>query len=208
LIRSQISSRYIPYNIILLGWMSFWNYLKSDFKKILNAKSHMNILSLTSISTILGTRYWVVRKVHAAKDLNLINKIKNLNLLRFNFPSKSVRLSGQSYIFSSISSLILNISIRTLLGFSYLYYHVCTYIITYRTYVTISKNQKIFPSILLGFVICYKIKNIRPIFFYLFSSRLEVETIPSKINIFFIFSEYFWYMNEIMIYKKIFHTKV
>jgi len=32
--------------------------------------------------------YWVVRKVHAAKDLNLINEIKNLNLLRFNFPSK------------------------------------------------------------------------------------------------------------------------
>ena len=33
--------------------------------------------------------YWVVRKVRIAKDLNLINKIKNLNLLRFNFPSKS-----------------------------------------------------------------------------------------------------------------------
>jgi len=33
--------------------------------------------------------YWVVRKVRAAKDLNLINEIKNLNLLRFNFPSKS-----------------------------------------------------------------------------------------------------------------------
>jgi len=32
--------------------------------------------------------YWVVRKIHAAKDLNLINEIKNLNLLRFNFPSK------------------------------------------------------------------------------------------------------------------------
>jgi len=27
----------------------------------------------------------------AAKDLNLINEIKNLNLLRFNFPSKSAR---------------------------------------------------------------------------------------------------------------------
>jgi len=26
----------------------------------------------------------MVRKVHAAKDLNLINEIKNLNLLRFN----------------------------------------------------------------------------------------------------------------------------
>jgi len=26
-------------------------------------------------------KYWVVRKVHAAKDLNLINEIKNLNLL-------------------------------------------------------------------------------------------------------------------------------
>jgi len=39
--------------------------------------------------------YWVVRKVHAAKDLNLINEIKNLNLLRFNFPSKSHELSGQ-----------------------------------------------------------------------------------------------------------------
>ena len=35
--------------------------------------------------------YWVVRKVRAAKDLNLINEIKNLNLLRFNFPSKSAR---------------------------------------------------------------------------------------------------------------------
>ena len=34
---------------------------------------------------------WVVRKVRAAKDLNLINEIKNLNLLRFNFPSKSAR---------------------------------------------------------------------------------------------------------------------
>ena len=33
--------------------------------------------------------YWVVRKIRAAKDLNLINEIKNLNLLRFNFPSKS-----------------------------------------------------------------------------------------------------------------------
>jgi len=33
--------------------------------------------------------YWIVRKVRAAKDLNLINEIKNLNLLRFNFPSKS-----------------------------------------------------------------------------------------------------------------------
>ena len=33
--------------------------------------------------------YWVVQKVRAAKDLNLINEIKNLNLLRFNFPSKS-----------------------------------------------------------------------------------------------------------------------
>jgi len=32
--------------------------------------------------------YWIVRKVRAAKDLNLINEIKNLNLLRFNFPSK------------------------------------------------------------------------------------------------------------------------
>jgi len=35
--------------------------------------------------------YWVVWKVRAAKDLNLINEIKNLNLLRFNFPSKSAR---------------------------------------------------------------------------------------------------------------------
>jgi len=35
--------------------------------------------------------YWVVRKVRAAKDLNLINEIKNLNLLRFNFLSKSAR---------------------------------------------------------------------------------------------------------------------
>ena len=34
--------------------------------------------------------YWAVRKVRAAKDLNLINEIKNLNL-RFNFPSKSAR---------------------------------------------------------------------------------------------------------------------
>jgi len=34
--------------------------------------------------------YWVVRKVRAAKDLNLINEIKNLNL-RFNFSSKSAR---------------------------------------------------------------------------------------------------------------------
>ena len=30
-------------------------------------------------------------KVGAAKDLNLINEIKNLNLLPFNFPSKSAR---------------------------------------------------------------------------------------------------------------------
>ena len=36
-------------------------------------------------------KYWVVRKVRAAKDLNLINEIKNLNLLRFNSPSKSVQ---------------------------------------------------------------------------------------------------------------------
>jgi len=35
--------------------------------------------------------YWVVRKVRAAKDLNLTNEIKNLNLLRFNFPSKLAR---------------------------------------------------------------------------------------------------------------------
>jgi len=35
--------------------------------------------------------YWVVRKIRAAKDLNLINEIKNLNLLRFNFSSKSAR---------------------------------------------------------------------------------------------------------------------
>jgi len=37
--------------------------------------------------------YWVVRKVRAAKDLNkdLINEIKNLNLPRFNFLSKSAR---------------------------------------------------------------------------------------------------------------------
>ena len=39
----------------------------------------------------LAHNYWVVRKVRAAKDLNLINEIKNLNLLRFNFPSKSAR---------------------------------------------------------------------------------------------------------------------
>jgi len=42
-----------------------------------------------------NNKYWVVRKVRAAKDLNLINEIKNLNLLRFNFPSKSHELSGQ-----------------------------------------------------------------------------------------------------------------
>jgi len=47
----------------------------------------------------INHKYRVVRKVRAAKDLNLINEIKNLNLLRFNFPSK-VRheLSGQPNI--------------------------------------------------------------------------------------------------------------
>jgi len=46
---------------------------------------------------VIISYYWVVRKVRAAKDLNLINEIKNLNLLRFNFPSKSaqIELSGQ-----------------------------------------------------------------------------------------------------------------
>ena len=39
---------------------------------------------------IILSLHWVVRKVRAAKDLNLINKIKNLNL-RFNFLSKSAR---------------------------------------------------------------------------------------------------------------------
>jgi len=39
----------------------------------------------------IQNEYWIVRKVRAAKDLNLINEIKNLNLLRFNFPSKSAR---------------------------------------------------------------------------------------------------------------------
>jgi len=34
----------------------------------------------------------IIGKVRAAKDLNLINEIKNLNLLRFNFPSKSARI--------------------------------------------------------------------------------------------------------------------
>ena len=45
--------------------------------------------------------YWVVRKIRAAKDLNLINEIKNLNLLRFNFPSKSARTfrTTQYYVF-------------------------------------------------------------------------------------------------------------
>jgi len=37
----------------------------------------------------------IIGKVRAAKDLNLINEIKNLNLkiylLHFNFPSKSAR---------------------------------------------------------------------------------------------------------------------
>ena len=33
--------------------------------------------------------YFIFRKIRAAKDLNLINEIKNLNLLRFNFLSKS-----------------------------------------------------------------------------------------------------------------------
>jgi len=51
--------------------------------------------------------YWVVRKIRAAKDLNLINEIKNLNL-RFNFPSKSARtfmrireatINNENYVF-------------------------------------------------------------------------------------------------------------
>jgi len=37
--------------------------------------------------------YWVVRKVRAAKDLNLINEIKNFNL-RFIFLQKRHELSG------------------------------------------------------------------------------------------------------------------
>ena len=41
------------------------------------------------IIVIITIKYWVVQKVRAAKDFNLINEIKNLNLLRFNFPSKS-----------------------------------------------------------------------------------------------------------------------
>ena len=43
-----------------------------------------------SLSLSIFYMYWVVRKVRAAKDLNLINEIKNLNL-RFNFSSKSAR---------------------------------------------------------------------------------------------------------------------
>jgi len=49
--------------------------------------------------------YWVVRKVRAAKDLNLINEIKNLNLLRFNFLSKSARTfrTTQYFLISDVS---------------------------------------------------------------------------------------------------------
>ena len=51
-------------------------------------------------------RYWVVRKIRATKDLNLINEIKNLNLLRFNFPSKSARiLRTIRYIFKLLKLL-------------------------------------------------------------------------------------------------------
>ena len=46
--------------------------------------------------------YWVVRKVRAAKDLNLINEIKNLNLLRFNFPSKSARTFRTTQYFECV----------------------------------------------------------------------------------------------------------
>jgi len=39
-------------------------------------------------------RHWVVGKIRATKDLNLINEIKNLNLLCFNFQNRH-ELSGQ-----------------------------------------------------------------------------------------------------------------
>jgi len=53
--------------------------------------------------------YWVVQKVRAAKDLNLINEIKNLNLLRFNFPSKSARIFRTTqYITFMFTTLILS----------------------------------------------------------------------------------------------------
>jgi len=43
----------------------------------------------------LKLKYWVVRKVRAAKDLNLINEIKNLNLLRPIFLQNRYKFSGQ-----------------------------------------------------------------------------------------------------------------
>ena len=53
-------------------------------------------LSLSlSLSLSIFYMYWVVRKVRAAKDLNLINEIKNLNLQFFfkigtNFPDNQI----------------------------------------------------------------------------------------------------------------------
>jgi len=54
--------------------------------------------------------YWIVRKVRAVKDLNLINEIKNLNLLRFNFPSKSARTfrTTQYLVFISRRNIVHN----------------------------------------------------------------------------------------------------
>ena len=45
-----------------------------------------------TFNAIISYIYWIVWKVRAAKDLNLINEIKNLNLLCFNFPSKPARI--------------------------------------------------------------------------------------------------------------------
>ena len=65
-----------------------WEKVRGVFPITSNGKNATNFFPYLILYYIL---YWVVWKVRAAKDLNLINEIKNLNLLRFNFPSKSVR---------------------------------------------------------------------------------------------------------------------
>jgi len=70
----------------------------------LKKNKNFNKLNFNNFNLVF---YWVIRKIRAAKDLNLINEIKNLNLLRFNFPSKSARTFRTiQYIKNSISNCL------------------------------------------------------------------------------------------------------
>jgi len=86
--------------------------------------TNIELLYVAEDFFLIITLYWVVQKVRAAKDLNLINEIKNLNLLRFNFPSKSARTfrttqyipiaetSETKYIYSAIERRWFNYDAR------------------------------------------------------------------------------------------------